>query len=87
MTPYSLLPIPYSSTFGTALSASSLISQSGAVVAPAIPATNTVGTCFCFVLYCVATSLYSCLAKAILFSVDVSSSCSSAMFPVALRSG
>ena len=47
----------YSSTFGTARSASSVSSQSGAGLAPAMPATNTVGTCFCFVLYCIAVSL------------------------------
>ena len=45
------------STLGTARSATSVISQSSAGDAPAIPATMFVGNCCCFVLYWVAVSL------------------------------
>ena len=45
------------STLGTARSAASVISQSSAGDAPAIPATMFVGNCCCFVLYSVAVSL------------------------------
>src|SRR4029077_6380051 len=46
-----------------------------------------VGNCCCLVWYCVAVSLYSWRANATLFSVDVSSSCSWPMFPVAFSWG
>src|SRR6266705_3114590 len=46
-----------------------------------------VGNCCCLVLYWVAVSLYSWRANATLFSVDVSSSCSWPMLPVALSWG
>src|SRR5438094_4726337 len=46
-----------------------------------------VGNCCCFVLYWVAVSLYSWRANATLFSVEVSSSCSWPMLPVALSWG
>src|SRR5207237_7950118 len=62
------------STTGTARSPASSISQSSAGVALARPATRLVGNCICRVLYWVATSLYSCRANPILFSVLVSSS-------------
>src|SRR5207244_3219193 len=50
------LPIERS-TFTTSRSLSSVISQSSAGVAFAMPATMFVGTCDCFVLYAVAMSL------------------------------
>src|SRR3989442_3011173 len=46
-----------------------------------------VGNCCCLVLYWVAVSLYSWRANATLFSVDVSSSCSWPMLPVAFSCG
>src|SRR5207302_9872458 len=75
------------STCGTAFSPWSSISHRSAGCALASPAAQLVGNCCCFVLYCVAVSLYSCRAKASLFSVAVSSSCSWPLLPVARSCG
>src|SRR6516162_2613159 len=80
------VPGYWNDTLGAARSVSA-VSSSGAFLKPNMPATLTAGKTSRRMLYSVAASLNACRAKAILFSVEVSSSCRASMFWLALRSG
>src|SRR5262249_4113165 len=85
---YKAVAVPgyWNDTLGAARSVPAL-SSSAACLRANMPATLTAGKTSRRMLQSVAASLNACRAKAILFSVELSSSCRASMFWLAFRSG